>query len=86
MLKSCSLLFELVVVVLQNLNQPRVVLNLLFILKFELGKVDAIVVRHSCKFPKMAVFCGNIFELVLDLVHKLEMLSDPPFFGITFLP
>lgn len=85
-LQACSLLLELVVVVLEHLDQFGVGLNLLVRIELNLCQVDSIVVRNGSHLSEGPILSGQVFHLALQGVDKLQMLSDACLLRISLLP
>ena len=72
-----TLLLELVVVVLEDLDELLEVLNAFLVVQFDGLERDAVVVRHVSHTTQLAVFCGHIIDdvgEVVDLAHKCRDL------------
>ena len=64
MLEVCALLFKLVVIVLEHLDELLVVLDPLLVVEFDGLKRDAIVVRDICHASQLSVLCSHVIHEV----------------------
>ena len=73
-LQLCPLLLQLVVVVLKDLDELAEVLNLLTVEQFDFLDINAEIFWRADHLAQSAVFCGEVFDEVGQLVvlsHRL---------------
>ena len=57
-----ALLFQFVVVILEYLDQFFEIVNFLFVMEFDLVKLNAVVIGHICHLPKSTIFSNEVLN------------------------
>ena len=76
MLQFGPLLFQLVVIVLEDLDQLLEIVNLVLVVQLDLVQLDSVVVGHVGHLPQSAVFSDEVLHLVrkgIDLSDELSI-------------
>ena len=77
MLVLCSLLFQAVVIFLQNSDELFVIINLFSVQKLDLLSINAIVLWHVSHFPQSSVLSEYVFQFIglfVDLLQQFHYL------------